>query len=443
MMSTRVGWRRRHFLKGLGLGLPAAYAWPWHRSQGAAAARGPVRLFIYYIPHGQPIEHVEGPGDDPTQSRVLEPLAPFADRTVVIRGVSMNDGASNHAAIRATLTGFGEGGPDDSIDSLVASTLGVTPHVLGAIPYDEGAGFGTDAYLFKRGTWVRPTESPLVAAEKLLGAGPGPDDTPDESAYRAAALRVTEAELQDLHVSLQPLEREQDKVALHLNAVQSLQAGGGGSVPTSCSDAGPPASVAALQGLNVLEAAHFGLVQTAHLDVVARAMMCGSARVVSLQNLWVNSGLNFGFSGGPGVAKGHHDPISHSWDAAGRSEFATCQRWFYQQLADHVLTPLNQPDPLDPARTVLDNSLIYVCSEVSDGANHNSDASDVWLDGQPHPTYLPCILIGGGGGAVRPGGIVKVDRLHTDVLATLAHVMGVPLTTMGGQAVKAVDEVLA
>jgi hypothetical protein len=371
-------------------------------------------------------------------------LIPFADRTITIQGISMNDGASNHAAVRATLTGFAEGGSGDSIDSIIAAGLGVTPFALGAIPYDKGAGFGPDAYLLKRGTWVRPTENPLDAAAILLGSGPDPDpdDGSDDVAFRDAALGVTEAELEALRKSLASLEREQDKLALHLEAIAALK-GRGGSVPTGCSDGGIPSSASALQGLDVLEPAHFGLVQTAHLDVIARAMICGSAQVISLQNLWVNSGLNFGFSGGPGIAKGHHDPISHSWDGAGRAEFADCQRWFYQQLADHVLTPLDQPDPLDPSRTVLDNSLVYVCSEVSDGANHNSDASDVWLDGQPHPTFLPCLLIGGGGGALRAGGIVKAERLHTDVLATLAHVMSSPVTSLGGQAVRVIDEVLA
>jgi hypothetical protein len=168
--------------------------------------------------------------------------------------------------------------------------------------------------------------------------------------------------------------------------------------------------------------------------------------VITLQNMWVNAGLNFGFEGGPGVAKGHHDPVSHAWDSAGRAEFAQCQRWFFERLAEKFLKVLDQPDPLDvedPGRTVLDNTLVYVCSEVSDGANHNSDHSDVWLDGKAWSSSLPAILIGGGGGYLKTQRVVQVERSHTDMLATLADAMDVPLGAIGGQSVSAIQELKA
>ena len=103
---------------------------------------------------------------------------------------------------------------------------------------------------------------------------------------------------------------------------------------------------------------------------------------------------------------------------AGRAEFATCQRWFYERLAAKLLTLLDQPDPLDPSNTVLNNSLIYVCSEISDGANHNSDFSDVWLDGTPHESYLPAVLIGNASGAIAHREVLTAPRSHLDMLAT-------------------------
>jgi hypothetical protein len=153
-----------------------------------------------------------------------------------------------------------------------------------------------------------------------------------------------------------------------------------------------------------------------------------------------------GFEGGPGIAKGHHDPISHSWDEAGREEFAVTQRWFYDRLAQKVLAVLDQPDPSDPeGNKVIDNTLVAVFSEVSDGANHNSDTTSVWLGGSEHPTYLPFTLIGGGSGYLTPGRIVDVEkgRTHVDALCTLADAMGVPIASIGGQAATPIAEVKA
>jgi hypothetical protein len=108
-----------------------------------------------------------------------------------------------------------------------------------------------------------------------------------------------------------------------------------------------------------------------------------------------------------------------------------------------MLAVLNLPDPLDPTRTVLDNSLIYVTSEVGDGQDHSSGvhpvASGAYL-------YLPQLLIGGAGGYLKAGGgIVQVtdNRPHTDVLATVAEAMGAPLTDIGGQAVSVIQELKA
>jgi hypothetical protein len=169
-------------------------------------------------------------------------------------------------------------------------------------------------------------------------------------------------------------------------------------------------------------------------------MVCGAARVLTLQNLWVTSTLSFGFPGGPGLGRGHHDPLSHSWDDAGRIEFAHAQRWFYERLADKLLTVLDQPDPLDPGNTVLHNSLVYVCSEISDGANHNSDASQVWLNGVPYGSYLPAVLIGGAGGFLAHREVVTVTRNHVDMLATIAAAMGVSVSDIGGQGVRIIQE---
>jgi hypothetical protein len=150
------------------------------------------------LPHGAPVEHF-----DPTESGgtfdfdlggsgVLGPLAPYASQVSVLRGVGMN-GATNHAAIRAMLTGGPDGGDSDSIDGLIAGALGTPAYVLGTIPYAKGAGFTSDSFLVKHGSWVRPEEDPARAADVLfqaLGNGNTPSAPTDAAAFAQFVAEV-------------------------------------------------------------------------------------------------------------------------------------------------------------------------------------------------------------------------------------------------------------
>lgn len=441
---------RRVFLSALGLGLSLPLAYRSARLAVAQPSPRPCRLFIYYLPHGAPTEYLDATATGGTfdfdmgGKSVLGALAPYAAQVSVLRGVGMN-GASNHGAIRTMLTGGAEGEGSDSIDAVIGAAIGATPHVLGAVPYGKGSGFTSDSFLVKHGAWVRPEEDPARAADALFQGLGASTSTPDPSiAFRQEALGLTERELTKLQGAVSGLTDEQNKLAIHLDAIRMLKDGGGGAQQISC-DARPSLpSLTALAGADVLDPTNLGKVLDAQLEVAAHALVCGTASIITLQNMYVNADLNMGFPGGPGVPKGHHEPISHSWDDAGRAEFAQVQRWFYARLAEKLLLTLNVNDPQDPEHSVLDNSLVAVLSEVSDGANHNSDASSVWLGGKEVPTSLPLVLIGGAGGYLKPaGGIVKASVLHTDLLATFAEAMRAPITAMGGSAVKAISELKA
>lgn len=434
---------RRVFMKALSLGIAAPLALRMGGMAIAGPSPVPVRLFVFFVPHGQPVEHFEpfGSGSDfLAGSDILAPIAPFKSYVNVVRGLSMN-GAEGHGAIRSALTGALDGEGADSIDYTIAQSLGLDTHALGAIPYDRPVGFGWDSFLVKHGSWVRPTEDPSVAAAELLGgAAPADPNQLDESAFRKETLSLTERQLERMHGALNGLTREQSKLSLHIDAVRALKASGDRPVVNGCGAQPVLSAVDALKGADVLAYENFGRVVDAHLEVAANAMVCGTSRVITMQSLWSNSALTFDFPGGPGIARAHHDPLSHSWDAPGRADFARCQRWFYERIAEKLLRVLDQPDPLDPGNTVLHNSMIYVCSEVADGANHNSTASEIWFGSEQRLTYLPAVLIGRGGGYLAQKEVVTVSRLHTDLLATLAQGMGVNLPTINGQTVNPIQE---
>jgi hypothetical protein len=439
-------------LRAMAVGLAAPLAAKMARLATAAPGDRPRRLFIMYLPHGSPVEHFDPAMAGTTIDLaakgvgVLSPLEAYKSYVTVLRGLAITD-ATNHAAIRAVLTGSSEGGSSDSIDYVIAQALGQKAHVLGAVPYTKGAGFTSDSYLTKHGSWVRATEDPALAAEDLLAGLGSPDPTAiDESVFRTEVLGLTEGELDSLSQSLGSLTSEQNKLKIHLDAVRALKAGPTAPMPIGCDSQPVLPAVEAVRGLDVLEPANFGKVLDAHLELAAQSFVCGTASVITLQCLHANSTLNMGFEGGPGIPKGHHDPISHSWEAAAREEFGNTQKWFYDRLAQKFLSVLDQPDPSDPAgNKVIDNSLVVVCSEVSDGANHNSDTTGVWLGGTEYPTYLPFTLIGGASGYLSPGRVVDVakNRSHLDALATVAEAMGVPQATIGGKAATPIAEVKA
>lgn len=432
--------QRRTFLKAIGLGIAAPLAYKMSRLAVAQTGARPTRMFLMFLPHGMPIEHWEvGEGMDFAMSGegILTPLEPYRAHTQVLRGVS-NAVANNHQAIASVLTG---GAEYNSIDFEIAQQLGTTPHVLGMHPLWPGAGsVDSNAYLARHGSWVSPIANP---ADALVDLFPGPVTAPepsapvvDEAAFRSEALTLTEGEVQAMQASLQGLTAETNKLQVHLDSLAALKSslsGGGGFGASSCNGRPSMPTAESMAGQDATLAANLAAVYDGHLEAVANAFLCGTARVATLQIMHVSAPILMDFPGGPGVSKAHHDPISHSYDAAGRAEFARVQKWFISRFAEKFLAVLDQEDPFDPGRKVLDNSTILLTSEISDGANHNSDHSDVWLSTGPVNSYLPNILIGGGGGYLAPGKAVNLTKEdHRNVLAAVAASMGTPLLAVGG-----------
>src|SRR5690606_3990058 len=274
----------------------------------------------------------------------------------------------------------------------------------------------------------------------------GGGELDNDAAFRAQAMALTERELETLHGAMLDLSTERSKLNVHLEAVRSLKASGQDTPDILSCDARPnlPA-VEAAANLDPMAPENLGFMLDAHLEAAAAALVCGSAQIVTIQNMWTNSDISFDFPGGPGVAGGHHEPISHSQNAAGRQQFAACQRWFYERLAEKMLATLDTPDPADtdPSRTVLDNTIIYVCSEVGDGFQHNKQTEEVWIDGAPQTAYLPALVIGRGGGYFAGNQTIDVDRFNTDLLATIADAMGVTLHSIADKPVSLIEELKA
>jgi len=445
--------KRRTFLAALGLGFAAPLASQMASLAVAAEGPRPKRLFIFMLPHGLPVEHwAVGPEFNLAKSGVgvFSVFEPYKHVLQVMAGLS-NTVSDNHAAISSVLTGK-EG--FDSIDYLVANALSTKAHVLGVQSYRQNsAGPDHDSHVAHHGGWVTPVLNPADALDDLfagIGSGTTDPNTVDESAFRKRALQLTEGEVEAMQGKLSGLTTETNKLQVHLDSLRSVLAtldGSGDGAIQRC-DARPALPTAsAMKGKDVWDMANFSSMIDGHLEAVAQAFVCGTARVATLHLMYANCELMMNFPGGPNFAFAHHGSLSHSQSTTGssplRGDFATTQMWFYQKLAEKFVAVLDQPDPSDPAHTVLDNTTILTCTEISDGALHNSAQKDIWLDGQGIPTSLPWIILGGGGGYFKPGQSIDFTADHRDLLKTVAASMDVNLSSIAGYTARELPELKA
>lgn len=91
-------------------------------------------------------------------------------------------------------------------------------------------------------------------------------------------------------------------------------------------------------------------------------------------------------------------------------------RWWVSQFAYLVEQLKSRPEG---DGTMLDHSLVLLCSEVSDGNTHSHQD-------------MPFVLAGRGGGCVSTGRAMSFEgRRHGDLLAAIARAMGADVDTWG------------
>ena len=462
------------FLRALGLGmaLPAAL-----RIADTAVAQGtgrPKRFMLFFMPHGVPPEHffpklVGGSTTDfsLTQSGVsiLGPLEPYKQHINVLEGFQY-PGAMTHEGIVGFLsntstfsggTTVDETTPRTTVEHVIANGLGVRPLVLGACAHRVW-GLDKDGKLMWDGQPVVPEKSPLRAYDTAFGSI-GQTMEPDPSiALRDSLYTLTEGELAALHTELGGLTNEQTKLQTHLDAIRALKAEGAGIGPAACTTRPVLGAVDMVRQSAMgqpddwfLQESNFSAILKAQLAIAGQALRCNTARVVAVQPMYANADLDFGFMGAPGS---HHNGLSHtqpqqngdgSMNIQTRDAFARAQRWFIEQLVEHVITVLDQDDPADPGRKVIDNTVVYLCSEIGEGAWHTTTTRVIQVGPLPGATaYMPIVTIGGGGGALRTGQTLTFDGNPPagNVYLSLCRAMGVNATSFGA-ANTVVQEILA
>ncbi len=375
-------------------------------------------------------------------SLVTEPLVDHLPNMTFVRGLD-TENSWDHMAVRSMFTGAAIDSyeaPDPtvkSVDQVVADHLQSTAPAalrslhLGALPATSIEFY----HLYGRSTFFfnpAPVDyfaNPVTAFDQILGdlsdGTPTPKPKPEPASdYTDASLDLLDAELADLRARAEG-SVQVEKVDQHADALEALRDadGGVGPIPVSCDGTALPSVEALRPELEGNEGAAyqhslFSDIMDAQVDNLARAVVCGLTRVATLQANSADGNSVVPVMGG----LPHHD-TSH----ASSADFAMVQQWYAGKLA-RLLDALDTDDPLDPGRTVLQNSCVLWMAECNPG----HDAQDI-----------VCAYAGGLGGKLQTGGTVNVDgATNRNLLRTICDAMGVPSSDSSHFGKTAITEVL-
>ncbi|MCA9710637.1 MAG: DUF1552 domain-containing protein, partial [Myxococcales bacterium] len=385
---------RRSFLKALGAaGVASPLALTLGRS--AMAAPGDVKVMFVYVPDGVIPElwHPSGGTTGFTLPQMSAPLEAVRDDLVFVRGLKMYAGGATHeGGVAKLLTGDG----DVSLDVFLGEQLGAqTPHksVQLGVASNFQNGSGSVSYI-GAGQPVAPDDNPLSAFERLFGDLQDPQEPmpqgPDWAQLRST--RVIDRSLDDLmRLRTQLGSTERDKLDIHLDALQEVEAQIKGTLTGSCEQV-----VWNTEGFTVSETdyypktwekeEHFGLVGKLQMDLAVLALSCGVTRVTSL--MWSHPVSPTRLTQ-LGVSAANHDASHYGADLSGplAQDFIAYKRFFCEQLVYLVQQLAATPDG---SGSLLDNTILFLGTDINDGNLHDHDD-------------MPFLLAGRAGGQLTTG----------------------------------------
>jgi len=436
MIITKKALARRTVLRGLGatLALPLLDGMvPALTALGQTAAK-PVRRFgVVYLPNGVVIDQWT-PALDGTRyalSPILQSLAPFRDRLVVLSGLSQNtngltarSGAVHGRCATKFLTGaiprpFGQEGndflADISIDQLLARELGQDTQ-LGSLELslesgDKGAGTCDGGYSCTYShtiTWRGPTtplpmeHNPRVVFERLFGDG----GTTDPAARRArlatnrSLLDSVTEKVTALRLGLGPsdaakLDEYIDAVRDVERRIQAAEARSNQVLPVIDQPAGVPSTFAE----------HARLM----FDLQVLAYQSDLTRVITFMVGREFSSRTYPEIGAPG---GHH-PLSHEHSAASREQLIKINVHHTEQFAYYLDRLQSTPDG---DGSLLDHVMLYYGAGMAEGDHQ--------------PWNLPLVLAGGGTGQLTGGRHIRYAEEASGASAYSSVEGGTPLANL-------------
>jgi len=423
---------RRTILRGLGaaLSMPLLDAMvPALSAQARAAAAPRHRFQTFYVPNGMAMEYwtPKGEGAAFELSPILEPLAPYRDRLLVLSGLKATWNYIHAGASGSFLTGTTRGGrneveivADVSMDQLLARHFASETQVASLElaldpPNNAGACTGnlscvyTHTLSWRSATQPLPVEyNPRAVFEKLFG-----DTGSTEAAARHTRLRQQKSILDSVGDKLQALRTQlgpgdQVKVAEYTDSVRDVERRI--QKAEEQRDVELPA-IDQPQGVPPVFEDHLALM----LDLQVLALQSDLTRVISFMIGKEQSARPYPQIG---IPEAHH-PLSHHGNVPDLiARMSTINRYHAELFAKYVA---RLQATRDGDGSLLDHMTILYGAGISNSNAHSGE-------------NLPIMLVGGGAGRLKGGRHLKfTDRPPmANLLVTLMDKLDVPVEKLGG-----------
>jgi hypothetical protein len=420
-MTTRRLVSRRDLLRRLGLGTAVL---PFLANLPSLAAAGTLpkrRLVVVFSPDGVvkknfwPAE--EGSFEGRSLPPILQPLEPFKDRLLVLKGVHnriRGDGDLHMRGMGCLLTGIElfpgnvQGGGDTPAGW--ASGISIDQEIRRHLQADPATATRHGSLEFgvlvpdKADTWTRmvyagpnrpvaPIDDPYQMFAKLYGEMKDResmksvlDDVREDLARLSAALPAEDRRILEEHATLvRGLEQD---LATHQITV--------------------PHAVPVLEQGVVEQNDRMPKISRMQIELVVSSLAADFTRVATLQ--YTNS------VGQPhmkwiGVDEGQHE-LSHEPNSneAAQEKLTKINAWYAGEVAHLARRLADTPEPGGDG-SLLDHTTILWTNELGEGNSHSHED-------------IPWVLVGGGLGFTTGRAIQFPGEPHNRLLLTLAHAMG-------------------
>ncbi len=425
---------RRTMLRGLGVSM----ALPWMESLSvwgadaqAGGAEAPVRLAVLFAGNGFHSQEwwAEGAGTDMKLGKVLEPIAGFREKLLVVKGLyneqarkgNIHSSQTGNLLSGAPLASGGDIRSGTSIDQLLAQSYGratkVPSLVLGCEKSNPSVHKNYSMLYSSHISWSSPTTPtplelyPALAFDRLFKEG---TEKGDESVLDAVI-----EEAGDLRRRISTTDRR--KLDEYLDSVRDVEqriasAGQRGELQGWKPTLATPDMPRPADGIPQDIAEHMRMM----CDILVLAFQTDTTRIVTLKLNNDHSALRFpNLPRTDNPAQGIDYMIHHLLSHSDGADWLKVNQFFMEQMA-HVARRLDAID--EGGRTALDNSMIMMCSSMMAGAKHDND-------------QLPVAVLGRAGGRLESGRVLDYStaeqRQMCRLYLSMLDKMGVPQKTFG------------
>jgi hypothetical protein len=429
---------RRDFLGKLGMSAALAPFVPFLNSRAEAQAGAhPVRLLTLFNPNGSVPSRYWPTGGETDftfpMGQITEPLAPYKAKMIYPMGMSRPraGGGGHESAFRTMWTGAGQTGggggfggyaAGPSVDQIIAKALppGQTtfPSLQFGVQHDGPGANPTVLTVMTyaaAGQPLAPDSNPYTMFDRLmLGSGGAPTGiTPEQLAkVRTRRQSVIDLVREDLRALAPRIDRsDRIKIDQHVTSLSSIEKRL--NMPIAPGAQASCGAKPARAGIDLRANESFPELLGIQSSLAVSALACNRTRVASLQ--WSRSFSQVRHTW-VGVSAEHHT-LSHMTSATNQNDKYKIDRWYHERMAEL----LHQMDSIPEGNgTMLDNTMVLFCNDLSEGAPHSVSPAVCWVAGS-------------GGGKLKTGRFLHLGGNDwTQLMVTACHVMGVTAVNQVG-----------